>query len=383
MKLAIVSTHPIQYNAPMFRRLASSHVVQIKIFYTLGAKGLKNNFDPGFGKNVEWDIPLLDGYDYTFVENVAADPGWHHFNGIDNPGLIDEIRRWEADSILVYGWNHKSHLAVMRHFKGKIPVYFRGDSTLLDESGMLRTIMRRIFLRWVYSHVDKAYYVGTNNKNYFLAHGLRENQLVFAPHAIDNDRFRNLSGEQQQRVSRWREELGFAPSDLVLMFVGKFDPKKQPETLLRIAKGITDRRVRFLFVGNGIEEQSLKQQALNDDRIKFLDFQNQSKMPLVYHLGDILVLPSKSETWGLAINEAMACGLPVIASDKCGGAIDLITTENGLIFPHNDHTPVVHFLNKCLARPELLKKMGQASAKRIEKFSFAAIAAAIEGTVSI
>ena len=81
------------------------------------------------------------------------------------------------DFLMVIGWNFRSHLGSMRYFKGKIPVCFKGDSTLLDEKPGLKRKLRRIFLRWVYSKVDYALYVGKNNHDYFRIHGLRENQL--------------------------------------------------------------------------------------------------------------------------------------------------------------------------------------------------------------
>ena len=182
IRLAIITTHPIQYNAPLFKLLSERSKIQIKIFYTWGETAL-NKFDPGFGKNIEWDIPLLNGYEYSFVKNISSNPGSHHFSGIDNPGLVKAIEAWEADAVLVYGWAFKSHLKVMRYFHKKIPVFFRGDSTLLGQKSLFKKIFRTIFLKWVYSYADKALYVGTHNKNYFLQNGLNDAQLVFVPHA--------------------------------------------------------------------------------------------------------------------------------------------------------------------------------------------------------
>ena len=98
-KLAIISSHPIQYNAPLFELLHRNGKVRIKVFYTWGKNVLKEKFDPGFGKVIEWDIPLLDGYEYTFVKNKSKKPGSHHFKGIINPTLIREIKEWEADAL--------------------------------------------------------------------------------------------------------------------------------------------------------------------------------------------------------------------------------------------------------------------------------------------
>jgi len=141
MRLAIISTHPIQYYAPVFRLLNQQKNIDIKVFYTWG-EAAKEKFDPGFGKKIEWDIPLLEDYPYEWVKNTSTDPGSHNFKGIVNSGLIGSITSWKADAILVFGWAYHGHLKVMRHFKNKIPVYFRGDSTLLDEQSGFKNFFR-------------------------------------------------------------------------------------------------------------------------------------------------------------------------------------------------------------------------------------------------
>ena len=146
-KLAILSTHPIQYNAPLFALLAKSSQLQIMVFYTWGKAVLNNKYDPGFKKVIEWDIPLLDGYPSSFVENVSSDPGSHHYGGIDNPNLIQQIEIFGADALLVFGWNLKSHLRCLRYFHKKITVLFCGDSTLIDEQGhFIKKILRQLVL---------------------------------------------------------------------------------------------------------------------------------------------------------------------------------------------------------------------------------------------
>ena len=139
-KLAIVCTHPIQYLAPVFGQLANRQELDIRVFY--GWEGTSATSDPGFGQKVVWDIPLLEGYNHEFVPNVAQRPGSHHFNGIDLPTLNKRIETWNADALLVYGWSYRAHLAALRYFKGRIPVLFRGDSTLLNDRPGLRRIER-------------------------------------------------------------------------------------------------------------------------------------------------------------------------------------------------------------------------------------------------
>ncbi len=332
-KLAIISSHPIQYHAPLFALLAKEDKIDLKVFYTWGVDSIKEKYDPDFQQNIKWDIPLLEGYQYQFLDNTSNDPGSHHFKGIINPDLNQEIEKWGADVVWVWGWAFDSHLKALRYFKGKKEVWFRGDSTLIDEPKgfSVKKTIRRVLLTWVYRHVDKAFYVGTHNKAYFLKHGLKEKQLVYAPHAIDNDRFADPTGEFANHAKKWRKELGISEDQQVILFAGKFETKKNPFFLINLAKELPSNEYKIVFVGSGPLERDLKKQAT--ENFIFLGFQNQKMMPIVYRLADVFVLPSQGpgETWGLAINEAMACGIPVIAADKCGGAIDLIDTSNGIV----------------------------------------------------
>ncbi len=317
-KLAIIVTHPIQYYAPLFKLLAQK--IDVMVFYTWGNASISKH-DPGFGKIIKWDIDLLDGYNYTWVNNTAADPGSHHFNGIVNPDLIYQLKLWQPDTLLVYGWAYKSHLSVMRYFKNKIPVLFRGDSTLLNEKAGLKNIIRYGYLKWVYKHVDCALYAGSNNKAYFEKYGLKKTQLIFTPHAVDNDRF---AVQRTNEAVNLRQAFNISEDELLLLFSGKFEKIKDPALLLQAFINLGIPKVHLLFVGNGVLEALLKQKAAHHPGIHFMDFQNQSNMPVIYQACDIFCLPSKSETWGLSVNEAMACGKAILVSDKAGCAIDLV-----------------------------------------------------------
>jgi len=219
-KIAIVTTHPIQYNAPLFKLLAERNKVRVKVFYTWGESVLKSKYDPGFKKEIEWDIPLLEGYEYEFLENIAVDKGSHHFKGIDNPGSIQAIASYEPNAILIYGWAFKSHLRLIRYFHKKIPIIFRGDSTLLDEVGDgYKSVLRKFFLRWVYKKVDYALYVGKNNFDYFKRAALRKDHLIYAPHAVDNDRF-EASDRSIEQAAHYRRKLGINDGGIVFLFAG-------------------------------------------------------------------------------------------------------------------------------------------------------------------
>jgi len=352
--IAIISTHPIQYNAPWFALLNEQPGVEVKVFYTWSQR--KNDFtDKEFGKEIKWNIPLLEGYEYSFIQNIARDPGNHHFRGIRCPALIKDILAWNPTHLLVMGWNFTEHLKAMRFFKGRIPVLFRGDSTLLDDSNPLKSVVRRIFLWWIYRHIDAVLSVGLSNRAYFQAHGLKEKQLHHAPHAIDNDRFSvGDASEYNRKSTDWRTELGIIEKDRTVLFAAKLIPKKDPLLLLRafhiIKKNTRYPHLKLLIVGDGPLLPETIKISQDDPDVLFLPFQNQAVMPVVYRLGDLFCLPSSGpgETWGLAVNEAMASGRPCLISDKAGCATDLGKYPGNRVFRSGDVNDLADKLDTML-----------------------------------
>jgi glycosyltransferase involved in cell wall biosynthesis len=386
VRLAIVSTHPIQYYAPVFRALAQSPLIVPRVFYTWSQSAEGPVFDPGFGTKFAWDVPLLEGYDYVFVRNTAKRPGSDHFWGIRNPALLHTISEWGADAVLVFGWNLHSHLRALRHFKGKIPVLFRGDSTLLDRQTPIRRHLRKLYLRWVYSHVDRAIAVGRNNHDYYVWSGLSDERIAFAPHSVDTIRFGDPDEAHVKRAREWRNELGIEPEAIVFVFAAKLIAKKHPLLLLEAfvrmqSSGSQRLPVHLLFFGDGELEAMLRDHARGHGNIHFLPFQNQRTMPAVYRLGNVYVLPScgPGETWGLAMNEAMASGRPVIASSRVGGARDLVREGvTGWIFESNSTQDLGRTLRTALAAGrDGLHRMGEQARAAIAQWSTEAAAQAI------
>lgn len=338
-RVAFVVSHPIQYYAPLHRRLAARAELQVKVFFTWHS-GTEAVLDRGFGAEVAWDVPLTDGYEFERVPNAALNPGTHSFWGLENPTLVERLLEWKPDLVHVTGWAWRSHLIALRalHLRG-VETMFRGDSHLLDGVPRgPRWWAKRLVLGRIYSWPSTFLYVGSANRTYFEALGVPAEKLFYCPHSIDVGRFAENAEEREGEAAIWRREIGFSDRDRVLLFAGKFERKKRPVEMLRAVLEHGDPRIKVLLVGGGeLAGEVASLAASNAERVRVLPFQNQSRMPLVYRLGDLFILPSAwGETWGLAVNEALACGRPVLVSDRVGCGADVIDPESGRVFPWQD-----------------------------------------------
>lgn len=365
-KVAFIITHPIQYYVPLFQALSLANKFEIKVFYTWGESSIEK-FDPAYNKVIKWNIPLLNGYNYEFLKNISKDPGTHHFNGIINPEIIGKLEEYSPNKIVVYGWNYNSHLKILKYFKNKVTIYFRGDSHLINNKIGLRTLMRKVYLNYIYSHVDFAIAVGVNNKKYYEWAGLKEEKILFAPHAIDNKKFENIDSN---KVSLLKLKLKIPVDHLVFLYCGSFEDRKRVSDLIYAKSRLAKYKCSLLIVGTGKNETELLRltESLEDENIHFTGFVNQSELPLYYNISDVFVLPSEIETWGLVINEAMASGLAIISSDKVGSAIDLVT-DNGFQYRCGDIDDLASKMLELINNEDLLIKFKRNSKVNIKDWS--------------
>jgi glycosyltransferase involved in cell wall biosynthesis len=367
LRLAIVTSHPIQYYAPWFRDLAARPGLDLRVFY-LWDFGVTDRRDPRFGTTVRWDVPLLDGYAHEFVPNWSPRAGTERFGGLINPGLFARLERHAAQAVLVLGYAHASTLALC--LSTRLPLLLRGDSHRLVESPASR--WREMLKRRVFARAAACLYVGEANRRFYRHYGVDAARLFFSPHAIDNARFAPHADHAAQG-SALRAELGVPDTAPLWLFAGKFESKKRPLDLLRAWHAAAPAQAHLLLVGNGALETALRAQAAGNARVHFLPFQNQSRMPAVYSAADALVLPSYGahETWGLAVNEAMAAGKPALVSDHVGCHLDLIDPERtGWTFPAGDVDALGALLARVGGDRAQLAGLGQAAAARVANYSY-------------
>ena len=338
LRLAIVVSHPIQYCVPLYRSLAKRDDLEIKVFFTWhAATGVE--FDPGFEREFRWDIPLTEGYEYELVPNRSRNPGTHHFWGLRNPELVRRVMDWRPNAVQITGYAYASHLNAIRSFHRRgVPVLFRGDSHLLNEQRHgLRWELKRFLLNRIYRQVAALLYVGKHNYDYYRAFGVPNSKLFYCPHSIEIDRFSEPNEELEAKARLWRHQLDIPDTARILLYAGKFDRVKRPIELMTAGSRLGSKFV-LLMVGNGqLEEEVQRRASETPEKFRILPFQNQSVMPVVYRLADVYTLPSASETWGLAVNEALASGRRVLISDRVGCAPDLVRSKlQGEVFAWND-----------------------------------------------
>ena len=370
-RLAIIVSHPIQYYAPLHQRLARRDDLELKVFFTWHA-GQAAVEDHGFQRPVVWDVPLTEGYEFELVPNVSPDPGTHHFFGLRNPSLVKRVLAWCPDAVHITGWASFSHLRALRSFSHQsILTLFRGDSHLLDSARTgPRWWFKHAVLQFVYSWPTAFLCVGAANRAYYEAFGVELDRLYPCPHSIDVARFAEPSGRFEREAAQWRQQLGIQDGRPVLLFAGKFERKKRPMELMRAVQALGDPNLVLVLIGGGELEAEINAVAAADpERFRVLPFQNQSRMPIAYRVGDLLVLPSAfGETWGLAVNEAMACGRPVLVSDRVGCAPDVIDASCGRVFPWGDMTLMMQAVNEMTSDRAKLSEMGRAAALRVWAF---------------
>ncbi len=379
-RVAIVVSHPIQYYVPLYRRLAARDDLEPKVFFTWHA-GQSPQHDPGFARDVAWDIPLTDEYEYELVPNVARRAGSDHFLGLRNPQLCTRVLEWKPDAVHITGYAYASHLHGMWKFhRAGIPILFRGDSHLLDQPMDWRWQLKKTLLQCVYGWTAACLYVGQNNYEYYVRIGVPKHKLFYCPHSIEVGRFAEPHQELEAQAKQWRRELGIPDSARVIVYAGKFEARKQPIQLMSATRTMSDNNVMLVMIGNGpLEEEIFTIARQNPSRFRVLPFQNQTRMPVAYRLGDIVTLPSAyGETWGLGMNEAIACGRRVLVSDKVGGAPDVVTSPaDGAIFASGDwsdfRTKLTTLLESRADRDHLAQRAGEFDLANTERALCAAL----------
>lgn len=330
-RLGVVVTHPIQYQAPLYKELARrGHVVPHVLF--LSHYGVEQSYDRQFGRFIAFDVPLLDGYAHEFVRNwsprASLSPGADTFN----PGLLKAIRRAELDAVVIHGYAYLS--AWLAYGSARVlglPYLMRGESNP-DVSHGIRQIVKHRLVEPLVTNAAGLLSIGMANRDFYLQYGAEEGRIFHAPYSVDTTRFRR-DGEAGRAARAERlDRLGLNPGLPTLLFAAKFVPWKRPFDPIE-AVDLLGGTVNLIMIGDGPLKSALEERATKRPWMRVLGFVNQIEIAFWYGAADVFVLPSEHEPWGLAVNEAMAAGSVPIVSDAVGCARDLVAPQTGRTFP--------------------------------------------------
>jgi glycosyltransferase involved in cell wall biosynthesis len=377
LRLAVFATHPIQYQVPWFRALAAEPGLEVVVYYALLPDAEQQG--TGFGRAFAWDVPLLDGYHWELLENRARRPSVDSFRGCDVRGLVRALRGTRPDVALITGWNALFLLQAFWACKRLgIPALVRGDSNVLAPRGGLKRMIQHGLIRQFSGYLA----VGELNRRLYVQAGVPETRLFFCPHFVDNDEFAQRAAARRGDRTEVRQRWGVPADAVCFVFVGKLVPKKRVMDFLAAldAASRAGATVFGLVAGSGAQMDEAR--AFVDSRqvpVTFAGFLNQSEIAAAYVAADCLVLPSDyGETWGLVVNEAMACGLPAIVSDQVGCGPDLVSDdETGWVYRMGDVAALSGRMQQAAREAERLPVMGEAARQRVMRDY--SIARAVDG----
>lgn len=367
IRLAWLATHPIQYQTPLLRAIAQCPDIDLTaIFFSdFSTRGF---VDPGFGRAITWDTPLLEGYRYEFLPGTGGE-----IKGIKTfqprvGGLAKRLNRDNFDAVLVQGWNHYGMLkAAWLAKRAGLKVLMRCEATdHVGSSTGLKRMLREATVRFLLSQIDCCLAIGTRNRDFYLKRGFPAERIGSMPYCVDNDHFRSKA--QSADVAGLRAQLTLEQGRPVILYASKFMARKFPDQLLEAYRQLPEPRPYLVYVGDGemraSMEDTVHKYQLKD--VRFAGFRNQGELPEFYALADIFVLPSINETWGLVVNEAMNAGCAIITTDQVGSAADLVRSgENGFVIKACDVPALTNALASCLAQ-ERFRDMGERSLEIIQ-----------------
>lgn len=312
---------------------------------------------------------------YAYAYELLFDRFWEDVSLRDRAtALLRHVRDFRPDVINLTGYYDPAQLLLLLWAKAnRVRVIMQAESTAADHR---RRDWKENFKRWIFGRCDGFFCFGNQSADYLIGLGVSPKKILLRKNAVDNKAIRMAyeqalpTRDEQQRV------LGLRPDNFV--FVGRLMAVKNlPALLSAFAEARTQSPNAadwgLILLGDGTERDALTAQinALGlGDVIRMLPGRPWFRVPGVLALSNVLVLPSRSEPWGLVVNEAMACGLPVIVSNRCGCVPDLVRDgQNGFVFdpdrPDQLTNQFVKFMNGLVNT----EQMGQSANESIAHYA--------------
>ena len=269
-----------------------------------------------------------------------------------NRGVVHALRRARPKVVLLGGWNQPAFWSALSWAqRRRVPVVLWVESTRSERRSGLLEPLKRMLLRTVAAFVVP----GSASRDYLLTLGVSESKIAVAPNAVDPSIFAVAA----ERPARERP---------VVLAVGRLAPEKGIDVLL---EAVRDLPVDVVVAGTGPEEERLR--AAAPPNVRFLGYVDRDELPRLYADADVLAMPSRSDPWGMALNEGALAGLPLVSTDAAGAAHELIEDGvNGFRLPAGDAGALRDALRKLAEDAEFRRRSGRRSTELAARFTPAA-----------
>jgi glycosyltransferase involved in cell wall biosynthesis len=370
-RVALIASHVIQYQAPFFRLLARRPELDLTVYFCSRA-GAEAYRDEEMKTTLAWDLDLLGGYEHRFLRNFGSGDGYAR---LINPGVLPAILFGTFDAVIFFlGWGTITSLMAIAACRMRAtPIVMYGDSSFPPPEDLAARKLRAGLMRSIVRFTGAFLTSGRYNAEYYLHYGADPRRFFHVPWAIDNERFAAAGRFAPGEREALRARLGIRPEEMVVVYSGKLLPRKDPMTLLRAAEAMRLRdRTAILFLGHGELREQLESFARDRNvHAVFPGFVNQAELPKHYAMADVFCLPSLDDPRATVVNEAMACGLPILITDRCGPSGDIAAHgDNAFVFAAGDVGALSRHLDELAASPELRAHMGQRSRQIIAGWDY-------------
>jgi glycosyltransferase involved in cell wall biosynthesis len=297
--------------------------------------------------------------------------------------LLDRLR---PAATIIAGYAHPAMRAAARYCRrSKSASILLSDSHQVDRSRHpLKELVKR---EWVSRYFDAAFTAGASSAYYARSLGFPSSKIWRGYDVVDNGFFAECAAAARARGPSLLRELGLP--ERIFLYVGRFSPEKNLDGLL---DAMVEYRRRagatawgLLLVGSGTQRAALARRAESmTGSVAISDFKQAADLAEVYAAAAALILPSTSEPWGLVVNEAMAAGLPILASDRVGAVMDLVFPGiNGYVFDPERRDDMVEAMLRLSSDQVDRRAMGLASERIIANFTPDTWAAALIDCVDV
>ena len=363
--LAIVQTHATQFDGPLFKQLSKNPNIELTVYYTkfLG----KAPFDKEIGRSPDWDNDVADGYCYK-----TKKPGF--FNACR---FIVQIIKGGHNLVIVSGNSaiFRFFLALCLRLNG-VSVGLRSDMILLyAQPHSAKSILKNILWPFLFKLYSSGHPTGTLAEEYLLKYGFSRDHIFRFPYTVDNNYIAERCRRYRKHRNRLRKALNIKSDSFVVLGIIKFNEREDPMTLVLGFAGILENYpdAHLVLVGDGTMMDDIRNiiSQKNILNVHLPGFVNYRRLPLFYSIADVFVHPPVQESWGVSINEAMVCGLPVIVANTVGSHIDLVKLgETGFVFEAKNSKNLTEYLIKLTDDPILRQKMGNNSRELIKSWNY-------------